>query len=204
MTDTISVLKNKYNVSHETLSELSCFHDLLFKWQKRLNLISPKTINKIWDRHILDSAQLCSFIPKKPCRILDVGSGAGLPGVVLSILTDHEIHLVESDQKKCAFLRTALSRVSSNALVHETRLEEMPSLRADIITARAFAPLPRLLGLTQKQHHPKLRFLLLKGRDVNSELINIDSWQKLRVTNQHASITSQNGCILELQFNDAQ
>ncbi len=204
MTDTLSVLKNKYNVSHETLSELSCFHDLLFKWQKRLNLISPKTINKIWDRHILDSAQLCSFIPKKPCRILDVGSGAGLPGVVLSILTDHEIHLVESDQKKCAFLRTALSRVSSNALVHETRLEEMPSLRADIITARAFAPLPRLLGLTQKQHHPKLRFLLLKGRDVNSELINIDSWQKLRVTNQHASITSENGCILELQFNDAQ
>ena len=204
MTDTLSVLRDKFDVSHETLSELWCFHDLLFKWQKRLNLISPKTINKIWDRHILDSAQLCSFIPKKPCRILDVGSGAGLPGVVLSILTDHEIHLVESDQKKCAFLRTALSRVSSNALVHETRLEEMPSLRADIITARAFAPLPRLLGLTQKQHHPKLRFLLLKGRDVNSELINIDSWQKLRVTNQHASITSENGCILELQFNDAQ
>ena len=204
MTDTLSVLKDKYDVSHETLSELSCFHDLLFKWQKRLNLISPKTINKIWDRHILDSAQLCSFIPKKPCRILDVGSGAGFPGVVLSILTDHEIHLVESDKKKCAFLRTALSRVSSNALVHETRLEEMSNLSADIITARAFAPLPRLLCLTQKQHHPKLRFLLLKGRDVNSELINIDSWQKIRVTNQHASITSEDGCILELQFNDAQ
>ena len=204
MTDTFSVLKDKYNVSHETLSELSCFHDLLFKWQKRLNLISPKTINKIWDRHILDSAQLCSFTPKVPCRILDVGSGAGLPGVILSILTDHEIHLVESDQKKCAFLRTALSRIRSNALVHETRLEEMPSLSADIITARAFAPLPRLLSLTQKQHHPKLRFLLLKGRDVNSELINLDSWQKLRVKNQHTSITSEDGCILELQFNDAQ
>ena len=204
MTDTLSVLKDKYNVSHETLSELSCFHDLLFKWQKRLNLISPKTINKIWDRHILDSAQLCSFIPQKPCRILDVGSGAGFPGVVLSILTDHEIHLVESDKKKCAFLRTALSRISSNAIVHETRLEEMPSLSADIITARAFAPLPRLLGLTQKQHHPKLRFLLLKGRDINSELINIGSWQKLRVKNQHTSITSEDGCILELQFNDAQ
>ena len=204
MTDTLSVLKEKFDVSHETLSELSCFHDLLFKWQKRLNLISPKTINKIWDRHILDSAQLCSFIPKEPCRIIDVGSGAGFPGIVLSILTDHEIHLVESDQKKCAFLRTALSRISSNAMVHETRLEEMPSLSADIITARAFAPLPRLLGLTQKQHHPKLRFLLLKGRDINSELINIDSWQKIQVTNQHASITSENGCILELQFNDAQ
>ena len=80
----------------------------------------------------------------------------------------------------------------------------MPSLSADIITARAFAPLPRLLGLTQKQHHQKLRFLLLKGKDVNSELINIVSWQKIRVTNQHASITSEDGCILELQFNDPQ
>ena len=204
MTDVRSVLNDRYNVSHETLSKLSCFYDLLIKWQRRLNLISHKTINEIWDRHILDSAQLCSFLPEKPCCILDVGSGAGLPGIVLSILTDHEIHLVESDQKKCAFLRTALSRISSNAMVHETRLEEMPSLSADIITARAFAPLPRLLGLTQKQHHPKLRFLLLKGRDINSELINIDSWQKIQVTNQHASITSEDGCILELQFNDAQ
>ncbi len=202
MTDVVSVLKDKYNVSHETLSELSSFHDLLFKWQKRLNLISPKTINEIWDRHIIDSAQLCSFLPKKRCCILDIGSGAGLPGVVLSILTDHEIHLVESDKKKCAFLRTALSRVNSSALVHETRLEEMPSLGADIITARAFAPLPRLLTLTQNQHHPKLRFLLLKGRDVKSELMKIGSWQKIRVTNQHSSITSQDGCVLELQFND--
>ena len=204
MTDVRSVLNDRYNVSHETLSKLSCFYDLLIKWQRRLNLISHKTINEIWDRHILDSAQLCSFLPEKPCCILDVGSGAGLPGIVLSILTDHEIHLVESDQKKCAFLRTALSRISSNAMVHETRLEEMPSLSADIITARAFAPLPRLLGLTQKQHHPKLRFLLLKGRDINSELINIGSWQKLRVKNQHTSITSEDGCVLELQFNDAQ
>jgi 16S rRNA (guanine527-N7)-methyltransferase len=203
MSDTLSVLKDNYNVSHETLSELLSFHDLLFKWQKRLNLISPKTINEIWDRHILDSAQLCSFLPKNPCCILDIGSGAGLPGIVLSILTNHKIHLVESDQKKCAFLRTAISRINLNASVYETRLEDMPTLKADIITARAFAPLPRLLALTQKQHHPKLRFLLLKGRDVSSELINIDSWQKIRVVNQHTSITSEDGCILELQCNDA-
>ncbi len=203
MTDVRSVLNDRYNVSHETLSKLSCFYDLLIKWQRRLNLISHKTINEIWDRHILDSAQLCSFLPEKPCCILDVGSGAGLPGIVLSILTDHEIHLVESDQKKCAFLRTALSRIKSNALVHENRLEEMSSLSADVITARAFAPLPRLLALTQKQHHPKLRFLLLKGRDVNSELINMHSWQKILIINQYASITSEDGCILELRFKDA-
>ena len=194
------------NLKFDTLKikKLDNFVKNLLIYNKKRNLIAKSTEKQVWVRHILDSAQLCSFIPKEPCRILDVGSGAGFPGVVLSILTGHEIHLVESDQKKCAFLRTALSRIRSNAVVHQKRLEEMPSLSADIITARAFAPLPRLLSLTQKQHHPKLRFLLLKGRDVNSELINIDSWQKIRVANQHASITSEDGCILELQFNDAQ
>ena len=203
MTPPLTLLKNKYNVSHETLSQLSSYHDLLLKWQKRLNLISPNTIDNIWDRHILDCAQLCSFLPTERYRILDVGSGAGLPGIILSVLTNHEIHLVESDQRKCAFLRTVLSRIDAVAEVHETRLEEMPNMNVDIITARAFAPIPRLLALTEKQHHPKIRFLLLKGRDVNSELINISSWKKLRVLNRHASITSEDGCILELQFNDS-
>ena len=130
---------------------------------KKLNKPQLKDFNKknIEPKKIIKEQRLLT-----EDNLLDIGSGAGFPGVVLSILTEHEIHLVESDRKKCAFLRTALSRVNSNASVHETRLEEMSSLRADIITARAFAPLPRLLALTQKQHHPKLRFLLLKGRDI--------------------------------------
>ena len=203
MIDSFSVLKNKYNVSRETLSQLIIYHDLLIKWQKRLNLISPKTIENIWERHILDCAQLYSFLPNGPCCILDVGSGAGLPGIIVSILTDHKVHLVESDQRKCAFLRTVTSRINLNTIIHETRMEEMQTLAPDIIIARAFAPIPRLLKLTEKQHHPELRFLLLKGRDVNSELINIDTWKKLRVTNKYASITSEDGCVLELQFNDS-
>ena len=82
-------------------------------------------------------------------------------------------------------------------------MEKMQTLIPDIIIARAFAPVPRLLKLTEKQHHPKLRFLLLKGKDVDSELINIDTWKTLRVTNKYASITSEDGCVLELQFNGA-
>ena len=203
MTGSLTLLKKKFNVSHETLSQLSSYHDLLLKWQKRLNLISPNTIGNIWNRHILDCAQLCSFLPTERYCILDVGSGAGLPGVILSVLTNHEIHLVESDKRKCAFLRTVISRINLTAEVHEKRLEEMPNINPDIITARAFAPIPRLLTLTEKQHHSGLRFLLLKGRDVNSELINMSSWKKLRVLNRHASITSKDGCILELQFEDA-
>jgi len=203
MIDSFSVLKNKYNVSRETLSQLKTYHDLLIKWQKRLNLISPKTIDNIWERHILDCAQLYSFLPNRPCRILDVGTGSGLPGIIVSILTSQNVHLVESDQRKCAFLRTVTSRINLNTFIHETRMEKMQTLIPDIIISRAFAPTPRLLKLTEKQHHPKLRFLLLKGRDVDSELINIDTWKTLRVTNKYASITSEDGCVLELQFNDS-
>jgi 16S rRNA (guanine527-N7)-methyltransferase len=200
MNDTITILQKEYNVSHETLSQLSAYHDLLLKWQTKLNLISANTIDDIWHRHILDSAQLCNYLPEQPSRILDVGSGAGFPAIILSILTKHEIHMVESDIRKCAFLRTVLSRVKVKAIIHECRLEEMPSIDPDIITARAFAPIPRLLHLTEQQHHKNLRFLLLKGREINSELINIDSWQKLQIINKHASITSEDGCILELEF----
>ena len=107
MIDSFSVLKNKYNVSRETLSQLITYHDLLIKWQKRLNLISPKTIDNIWERHILDCAQLYSFLPNRPCCILDVGSGSGLPGIIVSILTSQNVHLVESDQRKCAFLKNS-------------------------------------------------------------------------------------------------
>ena len=203
MIDSFSVLKNKYNVSRETLSQLKTYHDLLIKWQKRLNLISPNTIDNIWERHILDCAQLYSFLPNRPCSILDVGSGSGLPGIIVSILTSQNVHLVESDQRKCAFLRTVTSRLNLNTTIHEKRMEKMQALIPDIIIARAFAPIPRLLKLTEKQHHPKLRFLLLKGKDVDSELINLDTWKTLRVTNKHASITSEDGCVLELQFNDA-
>ncbi len=201
MLDPRFVLTEKFNVSHETLNHLTYYHDLLIKWQKRLNLISATTINNIWDRHILDCAQVCRFLPNTPCSILDIGTGAGLPGVIISILTEHHVHLVESDHRKCAFLRTVLSGVNTKATIHEKRLENMEHMKADIITARAFAPIPKLLRLTTKQHHPNLRFLLLKGRDVNSELINKDTWKTLRVTNKHASITSKDGCILELQFN---
>ena len=201
MIDPRSVLMDKLNVSHETFLKLKHYHDFLFKWQKNLNLISPKTVNSIWDRHILDCAQICKFLPNKPCLILDVGSGAGLPGAIISILTEHEVHLVEADHRKCAFLRTVLSRVHSKAVVHEKRLEDMDNMKADIITARAFAPIPKLLKLTEKQHHVDLRLFLLKGRNLNSELINLGPSQKLQITNKYASITSKYGCILELQFN---
>ena len=201
--EVINILKKDLNFDKRSILKLKKFADLVLSENKNHNLIAKSTESSIWERHILDCAQLYSFLPNRPCCILDVGSGAGLPGIIVSILTNQNVHLVESDQRKCAFLRTVTSRINLNTFIHETRMEEMQTLPPDIIIARAFAPIPRLLKLTEKQHHPELRFLLLKGRDVNSELINIDTWKKLRVTNKYASITSEDGCVLELQFNDS-
>ena len=87
------------DVPRETQEKLDCYVQLLIKWQARINLISSKTLPEIWHRHILDSAQLVSYLPKTPSVILDMGSGAGLPGVILAILTRHQLHLVESDSR---------------------------------------------------------------------------------------------------------
>ena len=123
------------DVPRETQEKLDCYVQLLIKWQARINLISSKTLPEIWHRHILDSAQLVSYLPKSTSVILDMGSGAGLPGVILAILTRHRLHLVESDSRKMAFMRTALRETGTSAILHEQRMETVPALRPDIITA---------------------------------------------------------------------
>ena len=97
------------NVSRETETKLKIYVKLLEKWQQRINLVSSKSLPYIWQRHILDCAQLTAHLPTRTGRIMDVGAGAGLPGVILAILTECEVLLVESDSKKVAFMRTALS-----------------------------------------------------------------------------------------------
>ena len=117
------------DVPRETQEKLDCYVQLLIKWQARINLISSKTLPEIWHRHILDSAQLVSYLPKTPSVILDMGSGAGLPGVILAILTGHQLHLVESDSRKIAFMRAALRETGTSAILHEQRMETVPALR---------------------------------------------------------------------------
>jgi len=191
----------KQDVSRETIGRLARFTALLLKWQQRINLISGKTAESVWVRHILDSAQLVVHLPRPPGRILDLGSGAGLPGVILSIMTDHELHLAEADSRKIAFLRVALRETGSQAVLHEGRIEELPDLQPDIITARAFAPLDRLLSISRTQHHRDLVFWLHKGREVNSELTGAASWTTLKAE-VFDSITASDGHILKLSGHD--
>jgi len=182
------------DVPRETQEKLDCYVQLLIKWQARINLISSKTLPEIWHRHILDSAQLVSYLPKTPSVILDMGSGAGLPGVILAILTRHQLHLVESDSRKIAFMRTALRETSTSAILHEQRMEIVPALRPDIITARALAPLSQLITLASGQHHEKIEYLFLKGREAKQELTALPACPKMEaeclpsMTDSQASI----------------
>ena len=186
------------NVSRETEEKLEIYVNLLEKWQQRINLISSKTLPYVWQRHILDCAQLTAHLPVRSRRIMDIGSGAGLPGLILAILTECEVHLVESDTKKVAFMRTVMSKVDVNATIHHARIEELPFLNIDIITARALAPLSKLIQLTKIQDHPRLSYLFLKGKGANEELTELPTSSTLTVIS-YPSITDQDSSIIYLK-----
>jgi len=186
------------NVSRETEERLQIYVDLLCKWQRRINLISSNTIPEIWKRHVLDSAQLIRLLPQSPCQIMDIGTGAGLPGLILAIISPHHLHLVESDSRKIAFLRTALRETGTMATLYEDRIEKLKPMRPDIITARALAPVDRLLAYCQHQHHAHIEYLFLKGREAKQELTLLSSWPKL-VAEQIQSWTDPQAKILRIK-----
>ena len=133
------------DVSRETLGRLETYVDLLKRWQRRRNLIGRGTEADIWRRHILDSGQLAAHLPAGARRIVDLGSGAGLPGLVLAILTGAETTLVESDAAKAAFLVEAARATGAPCEVRRARIEALEPWPVDAVTARALAPLSRLL-----------------------------------------------------------
>ena len=185
------------NVSRETAAKLEIYVKLLEKWQQSINLVSSKTLPYIWQRHILDCAQLTGHLSTSSGRIMDIGAGAGLPGLVLAILTECEVHLVESDTKKVAFMHTVLAETDVQATIHHARIEELPHLQVDVITARALAPLSKLVQLTQIQDHPGLSYLFLKGKEVNQELTELSTSSKLTAVS-YPSITDRDASIIHL------
>ncbi len=132
-------------VSRETLARLIAYERLLRAWQSRINLVGASSMDDLWHRHMLDSAQLAPHVPADSRVLLDIGSGAGFPGLVLAILLGRETHLVESDSRKCAFLREAARITGTVVQIHRARIERLDPFPADVITARAVAALPILL-----------------------------------------------------------
>ena len=112
-------------VSRETYEKLCAFEEILIKWQNSINLISRSTIKSIWSRHFLDSAQLYSFVRNVEGNIIDFGTGAGFPGMVLAIMGKKNIHLVESDHKKCVFLKEIAMLTETDITVHNCRIEDL-------------------------------------------------------------------------------
>ena len=172
------------NVSRETLegalAALADYLALLAKWQTKINLVSTSTLQDAWTRHVLDSAQLWPLIPDGARTITDLGSGAGFPGLVLAILGKHregfKVHLIESDQRKGAFLREVIRVTGAPAEVHTARIEALTPWPSDVVTARALAALDRLLPLAAPFVVPDGIALFLKGKSAETELTAARGW----------------------------
>lgn len=143
--------RSQFDVSRETIERLELFVALLLKWQDKINLIAPSTIPDLWNRHVADSAQIWGYRKKNARYWTDFGSGAGLPGLVVSILAAESspnvsVSLIESDSRKSVFLQTVIRELSLNASVRSVRIESEADAKADHISARALAPLSQLLA----------------------------------------------------------
>jgi 16S rRNA (guanine527-N7)-methyltransferase len=181
----------------ETLERLTVYADLVAKWQKAINLVGRGTLEDPWRRHMLDSAQLAPMVPRDAKRVLDLGSGAGFPGMVLAIMGVAGIELVESDQKKAMFLREVARATGAEVAVHVRRIEDMPAENADVVTARALAPLDRLLPLVMRFVGPQTLCLFPKGADVERELAAAArSWHMCYT--RHTSLSDTRSTVLAI------
>jgi 16S rRNA (guanine527-N7)-methyltransferase len=189
------------NVSRETLARLENYVSLLLKWQGSINLVGADSLKDVWRRHILDSAQLAAHIPRSAGIITDLGSGAGFPGLVLSIMLDHPIRLVEASGKKAAFLREAVRLTMAPAIVHHGRIERVEPWPSDVVLARALAPLTLLLDYAE----PFLRdagkdatCIFLKGGRAAEELTESSKSWTMSVE-RFQSVSDPTGIILRLR-----
>ena len=189
------------NVSRETLQRLDIYVSHLVKWQNAINLVAQDSLGDIWRRHMLDSAQLARYIPKKAQVITDLGSGAGFPGLVLSIVLNRQVHLVEASGKKAAFLKEVARLTAAQAIIHNCRIEEAKIWPSDILVARALAPLAQLLDYSE----PFLRAapetamcLFLKGVRAEEELTHAAKSWKMRVERLQ-SVSDPTGTILRIR-----
>ncbi|MEL6517905.1 MAG: 16S rRNA (guanine(527)-N(7))-methyltransferase RsmG [Pseudomonadota bacterium] len=180
MIDGAEAFADGRDVSRETLERLRIYADLLRKWNPRINLVSPGTIDGLWTRHFLDSAQLIDLVPDAPATWADLGSGGGFPGLVVAIFL-HDQHttvtLVESDQRKATFLRTVARETGTTVNVLSARIEAVKPLGASVLTARALSPLPDLLIHCNRHLAPGGTALLPKGARADAEIAKaLETW----------------------------
>ena len=181
-------------------ARLERYASLLKDWNRRHNLVSERSLEGLWRRHFWDSAQLVPLVPPGTRTMADLGSGAGFPGLVLAELLRGSVSVTlnEATAKKCAFLAAAAEAMELKIKIQNRRIEDAPAQAFDLITARACAPLPKLLGYAQHFLGPNSVCLFLKGQNVGSELTETHKSWNMGVR-QIPSLTDPSGVILELR-----
>ena len=183
------------DVSRETFEKLEIYANLLLRWQFKINLISTNSLKQAWHRHFLDSAQIFSILPKKATSAIDVGTGAGFPGLVLSIMGLENVQLVEQNKKKCAFLYEVIRETEATASVHPCKIEKLPIKDYDVVLARAFRALDGLLKVVSPFFGKDTLGIFPKGLKVNQELTAASKNWKMKTAIKQ-SITSPDGKIV--------
>ncbi|UYN94901.1 MAG: 16S rRNA (guanine(527)-N(7))-methyltransferase RsmG [Enhydrobacter sp.] len=188
------------DVPRGTIDQLEAMVETLAKWQKAINLVSRSTLDDAWSRHVVDSAQVASHIPSDARSLVDLGSGAGFPGLVLAaIRPDLDVTLIESDARKAAYLGEAARRMglAKPPRIVVGRIETAPPANADVVTARALAPLGQLLGWAAPHRSARAICLFHKGKDWQAELTEaLADWE---IDAQPLpSVTDRDGVLLRI------
>lgn len=191
-----------FHVKHEAIADLEVLQQELTQQNEVMNLVGPATIPHFWSRHVLDSAQLLNHAPHAHLWA-DLGAGAGFPGLVIAILLKHKdtnspnIYLIDSLAKRCRFLQSIVDQLKLPAVVINDRVENV-DLKVDVITARAFAPFPRLFGFAKTFFKNGAEGWFLKGENVESELAEAGKHWKLEVR-QYESLSDPRGRVVHVR-----
>ena len=195
--------KGLIDISDEDFEKIEIYHALLLKWQKAINIVSGKTIDEAWHRHFIDSAQVINLIPKSVNIYADLGCGGGFPGLVIAIMRpDIDTHLVESDERKCQFMRTVARETGANVTIHTQRIETISGeFTPDFVSARALSSLENLFEycLPWAQSNKKLKLCFMKGIKADDE---IEEAQKRFFFDYTSTPSITDGCAQILSINN--
>ncbi len=191
-----------FDVSRETIDRLQIYENLLKKWNPKINLVARGTLGDVWTRHFADSAQISDIAPENARIWVDMGSGGGFPGAVLAIMNkekrpEAKYYLVESDKRKAAFLRAVARETGADFIVSDQRAEDIPPYGADVVTARALAPLEMLVGLAGRHLAPHGVAILPKGANVENEIETALALWRFDLE-KFPSVTDPSAAILKL------
>ena len=199
--DLVRALAPDFDVSRETLDKLKTYAGLLAKWQKAKNLVANSTLDAMWQRHFLDSAQMAPHLKTvfgdRSLTMLDIGSGAGFPGLVLATMGIGHAHMVEANGRKCTFMSQVSRETSATATIHNARIEALEVFPVDIITSRACARVIQLIDWAAPFLAASTEMWLLKGESAEEELTEAQACWKMTV-NRYQSLSDPAGVILRL------